>query len=73
MSSTVINITVYFFIYKKTFSSLGFRFSNFYTIIIFTKIKKGFLKKKRAKDFYVFMTVLSFKECESNYGRKELC
>ena len=48
-SSTVINITVYFYIYETTFSFLGCilksRSPNLYTIIVLTKISKGFLKK----------------------------
>ena len=42
------------------------------TIIIVTKIKKGFLKKKeRLKGFFIIITMLSFKQVESNYGKKE--
>ena len=53
---------------------LTFRSPNLYTIIILTKIKKDFLKKKeRVKDFFIFMTMLSFKQVESNYGKKEPC
>ena len=37
---------------------LKFRSPNLYTIIIVTKMKKGFLKKKeRVKGFFVFMTM----------------
>ena len=51
---------------------LTFRSPNLYTIIILTKIKKDFLKKEeRVKDFFIFMTMLSFKQVESNYGKKE--
>ena len=47
---------------------------NLYTIIIVTKIKKGFLKKKeRVKGLFVFMTMPLFKQVESNYGKKEPC
>ena len=36
-------------------------------IIIVTKIKKAFFKKKeRVKYFVIFMTMLSFKQYESN-------
>ena len=35
---------------------------------------KGFLKKKeRVKGFFIFKTMLSFKQVESNYGKKEHC
>ena len=35
---------------------LKFSSPNLYTIVIFTKIKKGFLKKKeRVKDFFIFV------------------
>ena len=55
-------------------SILKFRLLNVYTIIIVTKINKGFLKKKeRVKRFFVFMTMLSFKKFESNCGKKEPC
>ena len=50
--------------------------SNLYSIIIVTKIKKGFLKKRervKGKGFFIFMTMLSFKHVESNYGKKERC
>ena len=47
---------------------------NLYTIIIVTKIKKGFLKKKeRVKGFFIFMTMLLFKQVESNYSKKKSC
>ena len=37
-----------------------------------TKINKGFLKKQeRVKVFIIFMTMLSFKQVETNYGKKE--
>ena len=50
---------------------LRFRSPNLYTIVIVTK-KKGFSKKKeRVKGFFIFMTMLSFKEVESNYVKKE--
>ena len=53
---------------------LKFRSPNLYTIIIVIKIKKGFLKKKeRAKGFFISMTMLSFKQVESNYSKKEHC
>ena len=53
---------------------LTFRSPNLYTIIILTKIKKDFLKKEeRVKDFFIFMTMLSFKQVEYNYGKKEPC
>ena len=38
------------------------------------KIKKGFLRKKeRVKRFSIFITMLSLKKVESNYGKKEPC
>ena len=53
---------------------LKFRSPNLYTIVIVTKIKKDFLKKKeRVKGFFIFMTMLSFKQVESNYGKRESC
>ena len=43
-----------------------------YTIIIVIKIKKGFLKRKKSvKGFFIFMTMPSFMQVESNYGKKE--
>ena len=43
-------------------------------LIIVTKIAKGSLKKKESlKCFFIFMTILSFKQVESNYGKKEPC
>ena len=51
---------------------LKFRSPNLYTIIILTKIKRDFLKKEeRVKGFFIFMTVLSFKQVESNYKSYE--
>ena len=48
---------------------LKFRLPNFYTIIILTKVKKDFVKKEeRIKGFFIFMTMLLFKQVESNYG-----
>ena len=52
---------------------MKFRPPNLYTIIIVTKIKKGFSNKKKVKDFFIFMTMPSFKQVESNYGKKESC
>ena len=53
---------------------LKFRSPNLYTVMIVAKLKKGFLKKKeRVKGFFIFMTMLSFKQVESNYGKKEPC
>ena len=59
---------------------LKFNSPNLYTIVIFTKIKKGFLKKKeRVKDFFIFVATFffctfyfSFKQVESNRVRKRL-
>ena len=43
-----------------------FQSPNLYTIIILTKIKIDFLKKKeRVKGFFIFMTTLSFKQVKS--------
>ena len=51
---------------------LKFRLPNSYTITILTKIKKDFLKEEeRVKGFFIFMTMLSFKEVQSNYDKKE--
>ena len=45
-----------------------------YTKVEITKIKKGFLnKRKRVKGFFIFMAVPSFKQVKSNYGKKEPC
>ena len=53
---------------------LKIRSPDLYTITILTKIKRDFLKKeKRVKGVFIFMTMLSFKEVESNYGEKEPC
>ena len=51
---------------------LKFRSPNLYTIIIVTKIKKDFLitKKEKVKGFFIFMSMLSFKQVESNNGKK---
>ena len=47
-----------------------FRSLNLYIIIIVTDIKKDFLKKKeRVKGFFIFITMVSFKQVESNYGK----
>ena len=49
-----------------------FRSPNVYDIITVTKIKKGFLKKKEwVKVFFVYMTMLSIKEVESSFSKKE--
>ena len=46
--------------------------SNLYTIIVVTKIEKVFLKKKESvKGFFIFMTMLSFKEVGLNNDKKE--
>ena len=46
---------------------IKFRLPNLFTIIIVTKVKKGFLQKKeRVKGFFIFMNMLSFKQVESN-------
>ena len=46
---------------------LKFRLPNLYTVIIVTKIKKRFLKKKeRVKGFFIFMRMLSFNQVEPN-------
>ena len=51
---------------------MKFRSPNLYTIIIVTKIKKGFLNKKESvKGFFIFITMPSFKQAESNYSKKE--
>ena len=51
-----------------------------YTIIIVTKIKKGFLKQKeRVKGFFIFyfysffIYILWLKQVESNYTKKQPC
>ena len=50
---------------------LKFRSPNLYTTIIVRKIKKGFLnKKERVRGFFIFMIMPSFKQVESNYGKK---
>ena len=51
---------------------LKFRSPNLRTIIIVTKIRKGFLKKKeRIKGFVIFMTVPTFKQVESSYNKRQ--
>ena len=51
---------------------MKFRSPDLYTIIIVTKTKKGFLKKKkRVNGLFIFMTMTSFKQVESNYRRKD--
>ena len=50
---------------------LKFRSKNLYTISIVTKVKKGFLKKNGWKVSLFFWTILSFKQVESNWGKKE--
>ena len=51
-----------------------FRSPNLYTVIIVTKIKEVFLnKKERVKGFFIFMTMSSFKQLESNNSKKESC
>ena len=51
---------------------LKFRSPNLYNIILVTKIKKGFLKKKEwVKGLFIFMTMLSFKQVEYNYGKRK--
>ena len=53
---------------------MKFKLPNLYTIILVTKIKKDFLKKKdRVKGFFLFMTMPSFKQVESNYSKNEPC
>ena len=54
---------------------LKFSLPNWYTIIIVTKRErvKGFFKRERVKGFFIFMTMPSFKQVESNYGKKESC
>ena len=52
---------------------LKFRLPNLYTIIILTKNRERFLKEEWVKGFFIFMTMLSFKQDESNYGKKEHC
>ena len=62
-------------LYTKSWTSLfrwGYilkvRSPNLYIVIIVTKIKKGFLKKKeKVKGFFIFLTMLLFKQVESNY------
>ena len=50
---------------------LKFRLPNLYTIII---VAKGFLnRKERVKGFFIFMSMLSFKQVESNKDKEEPC
>ena len=67
-----------FDVYWTTFYFLGcmlkFRLPNLYTIIRVSKIKKRLLKKKeKVKGFFIFMTILSFKQVEYNYSKKKPC
>ena len=53
---------------------LKFRSPNLFSIIIVTKIKKVFLRKKeRVNGFFIFMTMLSLKLVKRNHGKKEPC
>ena len=53
---------------------LKFRSPDLYTIIIVTKLKKVFLKKKeRVKAFFTFMTMPSLEQVESKEKEKEPC
>ena len=46
---------------------LKFRSPNLCTVMMVAKVKKGFLKKKeRVKVFFILMSMLSFKQVESN-------
>ena len=51
---------------------LKFSSPNWHTIIIVTKRArvKGFFKRERFNAFFIFMTMPSFKQVESNYGKK---
>ena len=50
------------------------RSPNLYNIIIVANIKKSFLnKKERIKGFFIFMSILSFKQVESNNDKREPC
>ena len=49
---------------------LKFRLPNLYTIIIVTKIKKGFLnKREKVKGFFIFVTMPPIKQV--NYSKEE--
>ena len=51
---------------------LKFRSPNLCTIVIVTKIRKGFLKKKeRIKGFVIFMNMPSLKQVESSYNKRQ--
>ena len=66
-----------FDVYWTTFYFLGcmlkFRLPNLYTITRVSKIKKRLLKKEKVKDFFIFMTILSFKQVEYNHSKKKPC
>ena len=53
---------------------LKFRLPNLYTIIIVTKIRKCFLKKKESVEcFFIFIIMPSFKQVKFNRDKKEPC
>ena len=52
---------------------LKFWLPNLYPITIVTKKERFLKEKKRERIFFIFMTMLSFKQVESNYGKKEPC
>ena len=52
---------------------LKFRLPNLYTITRVSKIKKRLLKKEKVKGFFIFMTILSFKQVEYNHSKKKPC
>ena len=66
-----------FDVYWTTFYFLGcmlkFRLPNLYTITRVSKIKKRLLKKEKVKGFFIFMTILSFKQVEYNHSKKKPC
>ena len=66
-----------FDVYWTTFYFLGcmlkFRLPNLYTITRVSKIKKRLLNKEKVKGFFIFMTILSFKQVEYNHSKKKPC
>ena len=48
---------------------LKFRLPNLYTI----KNKETFTEERKGESFFIFMTILSFKQVEYNYSKKKPC
>ena len=63
-----------FLMYTKQLStSWGVCWSLDCQICTLSKIKKRLLKKEKVKGFFIFMTILSFKQVEYKYSKKKPC